>query len=348
MSSSPVQPAHPAHASGAVVSTWLAPRDVVIIGGAGFIGSNLALRLLQDHPSCSLTLIDNMSAGGSMRIADLAGDQRVHVHEVDIRTPRDLAGLLPAGALLIHLASNPNIAAATTNPAIDFDAGTAVTNAVVEAARVSGIARIVYASGSGVYGDRGQALLREDDACLAPVSTYAASKIAGEALLSAYAEMFDIPAHVFRFGNVVGPRQTHGVGFDFALRLMADPSALRVLGDGTQSKTYVHVNDVIDGILLALATDSGELFTILNIGTDEYLTVADIASLAIELICPESATRIEFGDSPRGWLGDVPVMRMSSQRIRARGWSPRVSSRDAVAEGICWVRDCLRPDGSPR
>jgi len=319
------------------------PAEVVVVGGAGFIGSNLVRRLLREDEHCVVTIVDNMSAGGSLRVDDLAGNPRIRVHRFDVGRDEGLADLLPPGCLLVHLASNPDIAAATTRPTIDFTAGTEVTNAVVEAARLAGVARIVYASGSGVYGDRGHALLAEDDACIEPVSTYAASKIAGEALLSAYAHMFGIPAHVFRFGNVVGPRQTHGVGFDFAIRLLRDPQVLHVLGDGSQSKTYVHVDDVIDGILLAVSRLADERFTLLNIGTDEYLTVTEIAQLAVAVVCPDAGTRIEYGTGPRGWIGDVPIMRLSSERLRTLGWAPHWPSRDAVEQGITWVRDHLRP-----
>ncbi len=167
------------------------------------------------------------------------------------RISRPLVDAMKGCATVIHLASNPDIARATTEPAIDFDAGTFLTHRVVEAMRLSGARRILYASGSGVYGDLGDLIVDEDHGPLLPISTYGASKLAGEALISAYAHMFGLTGCVFRFGNVVGPHQTHGVGFDFIRRLLKDPSHLRILGDGRQSKSYVHVRDVIDAVLLA-------------------------------------------------------------------------------------------------
>src|SRR6185437_9048915 len=148
-----------------------------------------------------------------------------------------------------HLASNPDIARAATEPEIDFYQGTVLTNNVVEAMRRAGVSRILYASGSGVYGEIGDTEAQEDFGPLIPVSTYGASKLAGEALISSYCSMFGLTACIFRFGNVVGPRQTHGVGFDFVRRLAADPTELRILGDGQQSKSYVHVSDVISAVL---------------------------------------------------------------------------------------------------
>ena len=153
--------------------------------------------------------------------------------------------------VVIHLASNPDIARAATDPDIDFRQGTCLTNNVLEAMRLSGTMNILYASGSGVYGELGELEASEDHGPLIPISTYAASKLAGETLISAYCYMFELSARVFRFGNVVGPRQTHGVGFDFLRRLLSDPSKLRILGDGTQSKSYIHVHDVVEAVLLA-------------------------------------------------------------------------------------------------
>ena len=152
---------------------------------------------------------------------------------------------------VIHLASNPDIARAATEPSVDFDEGTRLTHQVVEAMRPSSTQRILYASGSGVYGDLGEYEATEDYGPLIPVSTYGASKLAGEALIASYCYMFGLIGCAFRFGNVVGPHQTHGVGFDFLRRLLHDPSQLEILGDGSQSKSYVHVSDVIDAVLLA-------------------------------------------------------------------------------------------------
>jgi UDP-glucose 4-epimerase len=178
--------------------------------------------------------------------------------------------------IVIHLASNPDIARAATEPEIDFYQGTALTNNVVEAMRRTGVRRILYASGSGVYGDLGELEVQEDYGPLIPVSTYGASKLAGEALISAYCFMFDLSGCAFRFGNVVGPRQTHGVGFDFVRRLRADPSRLSILGDGTQSKSYIHISDVVAAVLHANSYCM-KPFETFNVATGDYITVTEIA-----------------------------------------------------------------------
>ena len=159
--------------------------------------------------------------------------------------------------VVIHLASNPDIARAATEPTIDFWQGTALTQSVVEAMRTTSAKRILYASGSGVYGDLGTLEAAEDHGPLVPISTYGASKLAGESLIASYAAMFGLSGCAFRFGNVVGPRQTHGVGFDFARALLRaaaageQPISLRILGDGSQSKSYIHVDDVVRAVLTA-------------------------------------------------------------------------------------------------
>jgi UDP-glucose 4-epimerase len=231
---------------------------------------------------------------------------------------------------VIHLASNPDIARAAIEPAVDFDQGIFLTHHVVEAMRLSSAKRILYASGSGVYGDLGDVEPDEDYGPMLPVSTYGASKLAGEALISSYCHMFELTGCVFRFGNVVGPRQTHGVGFDFVRRLIEDSTRLRILGDGTQSKSYVHVFDVVNAVLLA-ATDAPRPFAVFNVATGDYITVREIADLAIEVVGINSDTiTFEFMGGDRGWKGDVPVVRLNTRRIRKLGWSNHMNSKEAL------------------
>jgi UDP-glucose 4-epimerase len=236
--------------------------------------------------------------------------------------------------VVIHLASNPDIARAVTEPDIDFREGTYLTNNVVEAMRRSGTGTILYASGSGIYGDLGELEGGEDHGPLVPISTYGASKLAGEALIGAYCHMFDFTGRVFRFGNVVGPRQTHGVGFDFLRQLLRDPRRLRILGDGTQSKSYIHVSDVVKAVLLAERSAAGR-FAAFNVATGDYITVTEIARLAVECAGLEpSQVEFEFAGGNRGWKGDVPIVRLNTDRIRSLGWVCRLRTRDALRESM--------------
>ena len=198
-----------------------------------------------------MTVYDNFSSGREVTSSGAPTTRASRSFAADVKDLETLIEAARGHDAVVHLASNPDIARAATEPSIDFDEGTLLTHHVLEAMRVAGVERILYASGSGVYGDLGETEADEDWGPLVPISTYGASKLAGEALISAYSFMFGLSGRAFRFGNVVGPRQTHGVGFDFVRALLADPTRLRILGDGTQSKSYIHVDDVIDAMLAA-------------------------------------------------------------------------------------------------
>jgi UDP-glucose 4-epimerase len=311
-----------------------------IAGGAGFIGSHFTDHLLGPGDAEGVTLYDNFSSGRAWHYAHHARDARLCVVRGEVEDTDALARALEGHDVVIHLASNPDIARAAREPTIDFWQGTALTSSVVEAMRRAGVPRILYASGSGVYGDRGTEEAREDDGPFLPISTYGASKLAGEALIASYAAMFGLSGCAFRFGNVVGPRQTHGVGFDFARRLLdgvargASPVPLRILGDGSQSKSYVHVADVVRAVL-AGHEKSDAPFRVYNVATGDYITVREIADLAAECVgLPRERVAFEYTGGDRGWKGDVPVVRLATDRIRALGWRASVGSREALRRSM--------------
>jgi UDP-glucose 4-epimerase len=315
---------------------------VIIIGGAGFIGSHFTYVLLAEPSTTRLTLYDDFSSGQEWHYAEHAEDERLSVVRARAEDLEALCAAMAGHDLVIHLASNPDIAAAMTNPAIDFDRGTVLTNNVVESMRRTGVPRIAYASGSGVYGDLGELEATEDHGPMIPVSPYGASKLAGEALISSYAYMFGIRGFVFRFGNVVGRRQTHGVGFDFARRLRDDPTRLTVLGDGTQSKSYVLVGDVVAAVLRAVDAPDETPFTVFNVATGDYVTVREIVQIALEVLgLDPSAVTIEYGTEARGWKGDVPIVRLNTDRIRALGWAPSAGSAAALRTSMKAMLDDL-------
>lgn len=301
-----------------------------IIGGAGFVGSHFVDRLLADSDTTKVTVYDNFSSGKRWHLEQWASDSRLKIIEADVRELQLLTTSMTGHEVVIHLASNPNIAAAVATPAIDFDQGTLLTHCVAEAARISDINTVLYASGSGVYGDIGEIEAAEDYGPLTPVSTYAASKLAGEALLSSYAYMFGLRAIAFRFGNVVGPRQTHGVGFDFIRNLRADPTRLSILGDGKQSKSYVSVGDIVGSVLLA-HNKVVLPFDVFNVATGDYITVTDIATIACEVSgLDPNLVKFEYSGGDRGWKGDVPVVRLSSQKIRSLGWQQTMNCAESM------------------
>lgn len=307
---------------------------VVIVGGAGFIGSHFTDHLLGDDNVAAVTIYDNFSSGRRWHLAAHEADPRLQVVEADVVDLDALTRAMAGHDAVIHLASNPDIARAVTEPSIDFDQGTLLTHNVVEAVRRAGIETLMYASGSGVYGDLGTLEVEEDHGPLLPISTYGASKLAGEALISSYCHMFGLRGRAFRFGNVVGSRQTHGVGFDFVRRLLARPAELPVLGDGTQSKSYIHVDDVVAAVLTSLRDESAA-YRVYNVATGDYVTVTEIAELAVECAGLEpGSVRFSYSGGDRGWKGDIPVVRLSTARIRALGWANRRSTREALRDSM--------------
>jgi UDP-glucose 4-epimerase len=309
-------------------------RSYFVVGGAGFIGSHFTDRLLNDATVTAVTLYDNFSSGREWHYEHHLGDARLKVVRGDVKDIETLTAAMSGHDAVIHLASNPDIARAATEPCIDFREGTYLTNNVVEAMRRSGTKAIMYASGSGIYGDLGEIEADENYGPLLPISTYGASKLAGEALITSYCHMVDFIGRVFRFGNVVGPRQTHGVGFDFLRQLLKDPRKLKILGDGTQSKSYIHVSDVVRAVLLAAEKSPGK-FTAYNVATGDYITVAEIAELAVECAgLKAGSVDFEYTGGNRGWKGDVPVVRLNTDRIRSIGWKCDFGSREALRKSM--------------
>jgi UDP-glucose 4-epimerase len=300
-----------------------------VVGGAGFIGSHFTDALLVSSDTRRVTIFDNFSSGREWHLEPHADDPRLKIVRADACDVHALTATMSGHDWVIHLASNPDIARAAELPEIDFYRGTLLTNNVVEAMRRSGVRHLLYASGSGVYGDAGAEVVSEDYAPLVPVSTYGASKIAGEALIASYCSMFGLRACAFRFGNVVGARQTHGVGFDFARRLAAHPERLRILGDGRQSKPYIHVSDAVAAALCA-AQNATSPFSVFNVAPDDVVSVTEIAQIAVDCLGLATRPRLEYTGGPGGWRGDVPIVRLDSGRIRSLGWFPKWNSREAI------------------
>ncbi len=319
-----------------------------IAGGAGFIGSHFCDHLLASGDTTAVTLYDNFSSGRDWHFGHHLGDGRLHVVRGDVEDTEALVRAMDGHDVVIHLASNPDIARAAREPTIDFTQGTVLTSSVVEAMRRTSAKRLLYASGSGVYGDLGTREVREDHGPLVPISTYGASKLAGEALIAAYVAMFDLRACVFRFANVVGPRQTHGVGLDFARRLWEGlgaghrPVPLRILGDGSQSKSYIHVDDVVRAVLMAHARAESPYCTY-NVGTGDAITVREIAELAVECVgLALDGVAFAYAGGDRGWKGDVPVVRLDTERIQALGWRCRLNSREALRQSMLAMIPALK------
>ena len=305
-----------------------------VTGGAGFIGSHLVRRLLKSGRADEVVVYDNFTSGQRSYLQVLMSDRRLAVIEGDLKDAGRVREAMVGCDTIFHLAANPDIAKAITQPDIDFWEGTYLTQNVLEAMRQTGATHIFYTSGSGVYGEDPAVDFPESYGPCIPISTYGASKLASESLIAAYCHMFGLVARVFRFANVVGPRQTHGVGYDFIRRLKSDPTALRILGDGAQKKSYIHVDDVLEAIFLVAAKAIGP-YAVFNVATDDYVTVRQIADLAVAIagLRPEEV-RYDFTGGDRGWKGDVPIVRFDCSKIKALGWRNRRSSAEALSDAM--------------
>jgi UDP-glucose 4-epimerase len=303
-----------------------------VVGGAGFIGSHLVRHVLADEPDATATIYDNFSSGREWHLGVNLNSPRVTIIRGDVKDLPALRDAMAGHDHVYHFASNPDIAKAVKQPDIDFWEGTYLTQNVLEAMRQSGVKRLTYASGSGVYGDTGTTPAHEDYAPMLPISTYGASKLAGEALIGAYCYMFELNALAFRFANVVGPHQTHGVTYDFVRRLLKDPTTLHILGDGTQSKSYVHVDDVV-GALRFVAARGMDGFGYYNVATQDYVTVTQIAELVVECLGLKDV-KFTYAGGSRGWKGDVPIVRFDSSKLRNLGWSNKLTARAALWDSI--------------
>jgi UDP-glucose 4-epimerase len=307
-------------------------KKYFVAGGAGFIGSNLVKTLLLDPEECKVTVYDNYSSGSCDLLKEIEGNENLLVIKDDIKNIDALKIAIEGADTVYHFASNPDISKALTQPDIDFWEGTYLTNNILEAMRVAQVKNFIYASGSGVYGEAGLIDLPEDYSPMMPVSTYGASKLSGEAQACSYSHMFDMNVAVFRFANVVGCNQTHGVGLDFVSKLGKDPGKLDILGDGTQSKSYIYVEDVISAMRMIEKTKLKD-FSVYNVSTQDHITVNEIADIAVNVMGLDSV-EYRYSGGDRGWKGDVPVVRINSDKIRALGWKSTRTSKEAIEESV--------------
>lgn len=307
---------------------------MAIVGGAGFIGSHYTRDALRRYPNAHVLIIDNFSSGTQNHIRDFADHERVTVCPIDLKDLDKLTEVLRGVDSVVHFAANPDIAAAATRPDIDFWNGTFLTQNLLEAIRINQVKYLLYTSGSGVYGEADVEFGEDYGPCM-PISTYGASKIACEALISSYCHMFGLQARAFRFANVVGPAQTHGVVYDFLRKLKENSKTLHVLGNGSQTKAYIHVQDVViamNTVLDDMITKNEQRFDIFNVATEDYISVREIAHIVIDQVSPNA--ELEFGSSDRGWLGDVPKVKFNTQKIKNLGWSASMNTAEAIKRSL--------------
>lgn len=305
----------------------------LIVGGAGFIAVTLIERLLADGQEVFAT--DDLSRGRREYLDRFSGRNGFKFEQIDCNDREKLASFAAACGKIEHvwhLAANSDIPAGVADPQVDLQQTFMTTFNVLLVMKALGIGQLHFASSSAIYGDLGSVKIREDVGPVEPISNYGAMKLASEAQIRAAVEAWLSRANIFRFPNVVGVPATHGVVLDFVRKLREDPSCLRVLGDGTQQKAYLHVHELVDAMLYIQRTCKNR-YNVFNIGPeDDGVTVGFIAESVRDMVAPQA--RIEFGSGSRGWIGDVPRFRYSVDRLAELGWAPRLSSAGAISRAI--------------
>jgi UDP-glucose 4-epimerase len=299
----------------------------LVTGGAGFIGSHLVEKLIQE--GWEVTILDNFSTGRFENIEQAFKTGRLRLIMGDAKSiglSEDAEGL----EYVFHLAANPDVR--ETTPSIHFHENIEATFNMLEYARRMGVRCFVFTSSSTVYGDASRVPTPEDYGPLKPISLYGAAKLAAEGLISSYCHTFGMTGVSLRLANIVGPRLTHGVIYDFINKLRENPRRLEILGDGTQRKSYVWIEDCIEAMLQVLKHVEASHYEVYNIGSEDWITVSEIADIVAESMGLRNVEKFFTGgvENGRGWVGDVKLMNLDISRIKATGWKPKHTSREAV------------------
>jgi UDP-glucose 4-epimerase len=305
-----------------------------VTGGAGFIGSNLVARLLQ--AGHQVTAYDNFSTGRREFLADALDHPNFRLVEGDLLDLDRLTWAVGGHDFVWHLAANADVRFGTHHPRRDLEQNTIATFHVLEAMRAGGVRQVAFSSTGSVYGEAAVFPTPEDAPFPVQTSLYGASKLAGEGLLAAYAHGFGFRVWVFRFVSILGEGYTHGHVFDFFNKLRANPHEIEVLGNGKQRKSYLYVQDCLDAMQAVVAGAQNPI-NVFNLGTDEYCTVDN----SLGWICAHLglSPRRRYTGGERGWVGDNPFIFLDTRKVRALGWRPKLTIREAVLSTLRYLQD---------
>jgi len=304
-----------------------------VTGGAGFIGSHIADRLVKD--GANVTIYDNFSTGQEQFISHHVANPMVSVVRADVLDRERLQNEMASCDFVFHLQANADVRHGMRLTRVDLEQNTIATWNVLEAMRINGIRHIVFASSATVYGEPDAFPTPESYAPL-QTSLYGASKLAGEAMMQAYSEYFGITCYIFRFVSWIGERYTHGVIFDFMKKLKSDRQMLEILGDGKQRKSYLDVIDGVNGIFYAVQ-HAKERKNVLNLGHDEFMSVRDLADIVVDELGLRGV-RYRTTGGQRGWLGDSPFVHLDTTRLKALGWQPQISIEQGIRNTVRYLQ----------
>ena len=306
----------------------------IVTGCAGFIGSNLVDRLLKDSKNFVIG-IDNYSTGNSEFLNEAKKSKSFKFIKADLLNLNKLKNTFIGGDIVFHLAANADVRFGVNNPRKDLEQNTIATQNVLEAMKLNKIKKIVFSSTGSVYGEASIIPTPENSPFPIQTSFYGASKVACEGLISAYCEGFNMQGYIFRFVSILGERYTHGHVFDFYKKLKKNPKKLVVLGNGKQRKSYLYVQDCIDGIFLSLKK-SKEKLNIFNLGLNDYCEVDQ----SIKWICDELGLKpkLHYTGGDRGWVGDNPFIFLETKKISKLGWNPKYTIKEGVIKTLKYLK----------
>ena len=303
--------------------------NMLVTGGAGFIGSHLVDKLVQNGDN--VIVFDNLSTGNRDFLRQHEEKDYFTFIEGDISNPSEIDSAAKNVDIVFHLAANSDTIKGVEKTDLDLNINTIGTYNVLEAMRNGSVKKIVFISTSTVYGYVKGEVIKEDYGPLEPLSLYGASKLACEGLISAYCNMFGMQGWIFRLANILGPRLTHSATYDFINKLKKNPDELEILGDGNQKKPYVHVRDCVNGMLKGLEK-SNENVNIFNISVDSQTSVREIAEIVSKGM--DLTPRLKFTGGKVGWPGDLPNFMLDYSKLRSLGWNPSYTSNTAVETSV--------------
>lgn len=313
-----------------MLNNSLSKSKVLVTGGAGFIGSHLVDRLIE--MGNMVTVYDNLSSCKMDFIFHHMDNPKFRLIEGDLLYADSIEAACKNADFVFHVAANPDVRLGSTDTKVHFDQNITATYNLLEAMRKNCVKKIAFTSTSTVYGEAAVMPTAEDYGPLVPISLYGASKLACEALITSYSHTFEMQSWICRFANIIGDRGTHGIIVDFIAKLRKNSSELEILGNGSQSKSYLHVRECVDAMILAICESTDEV-NIFNIGSEDTINPTRIAEIIVEEM---GLNNVEFNytGGSRGWKGDVPKMMLSVDKMKKLGWIPKWESEQSVRKTV--------------
>jgi UDP-glucose 4-epimerase len=308
--------------------------DLLVTGGAGFIGSHLVDTLMANE--ANISVIDNLNSGKLENIKRWLDHRKFKFIRGDLLNATEVTKALKGCKIVYHLAANPEVRVSSISPNIHFQQNVVATYNLLEAVRkIESVKALVFTSSSTVYGDAVKIPTPENYTPLEPISIYGATKLACEALITAYTYTYGFKTVIYRLANIVGPRSEHGVIYDFIQKLKKNPKKLEILGDGTQSKSYLHANDCINAMILGLERSKNQL-EVYNVGSNDRINVKNIAQIVIQEMGLKNVKLTFSGGvkGGRGWIGDVKNMLLDTNKLNSLGWKPELNSEQAIRKTV--------------